>query len=72
MAYGCLLHYLGDIATQMGVPLLWPFWKYRFGQNIGFKTDGPVERKVITPMLTISIVLMSIYLFPWKELIPDL
>ncbi|WP_061783609.1 metal-dependent hydrolase [Thermobifida fusca] len=71
-AYGCLLHYLGDIATQMGVPLLWPFWKYRFGQNIGFKTDGPVERKVITPMLTISIVLMSIYLFPWKELIPDL
>src|SRR5690606_22095140 len=72
VCYGCLLHFLGDMATQMGVPLLWPLWKYRFGQNVGFKTDGPVERKVITPMLTLAIVLMSVYLFPWKDLLPEL
>lgn len=69
VGFGCLLHFAGDMATSMGVPLLWPVWKYRFGQNFGFKTDGPVERKVITPTLTIAIVLLSVYLFPWKEML---
>ncbi|GAB3205456.1 metal-dependent hydrolase [Marinactinospora thermotolerans] len=71
VAFGCLLHFAGDMATEMGVPLLWPASKYRFGKNMGFKTDGPIERKVITPLLTIAIVLYSIYLFPWAEMLPE-
>ncbi|MDA8368558.1 MAG: metal-dependent hydrolase [Nocardiopsaceae bacterium] len=71
VAFGCLLHFIGDMATQMGVPLLWPVSKYRFGQNIGFTTDGKVERNVVTPVLTIAIILYSFYLFPWPELLPE-
>ncbi|MFC4561618.1 metal-dependent hydrolase [Nocardiopsis mangrovi] len=71
VAFGCLLHFIGDMVTEMGVPLLWPFWKYRFGQNMGFKTDSKIERKVVTPLLTIGIILYSVYLFPWPELIPE-
>ncbi|MBV2362336.1 metal-dependent hydrolase [Streptomonospora nanhaiensis] len=71
VAFGCLLHFIGDMATEMGVPLLWPFWKYRFGQNIGFTTDGKVERLIVTPALTVAIVLLTFYLFPWPELLPE-
>ncbi|MFD0773617.1 metal-dependent hydrolase [Streptomonospora algeriensis] len=70
VAFGCLLHFAGDMATELGVPLLWPVSKYRVGQNIGFTTDGKVERNVVTPALTIAIVLLSFYLFPWPELLP--
>ncbi|GAA3734933.1 membrane-bound metal-dependent hydrolase YbcI (DUF457 family) [Spinactinospora alkalitolerans] len=71
VAFGCLLHFAGDMATEMGVPLLWPVSKYRVGQNIGFKTDGKIERNVVTPMLTIAIILLSVYLFPWREILPE-
>ncbi|RNL82096.1 metal-dependent hydrolase [Halostreptopolyspora alba] len=71
VAFGCLLHFVGDIATRMGVPLLWPVAGYRFGQNVGFDTDGSVERHVVTPILTIGLVLYSVYLFPWPELLPN-
>lgn len=71
VGFGCLLHFVGDMATEMGVPLLWPATKYRFGQNIGFTTDGKVERNLVTPALTISILLLSFYLFPWPELLPQ-
>ncbi|MDA2807911.1 metal-dependent hydrolase [Nocardiopsis suaedae] len=70
VALGCLLHFAGDIATHMGVPLLWPFTGYRVGQNVGFKTDGKVERNVVTPALTIAVVLYGFYLFDWPELLP--
>jgi len=71
VAFGCLLHFVGDMATHMGVPLLWPFTGYRVGQNVGFKTDGKIERNVVTPALTIAIVIYSFYLFDWPELLPE-
>lgn len=71
VAFGCLLHFLGDVATDMGVPLLWPVTGYRFGQGIGFTTDGAVERRIVTPVLTTAIVLYAFYLFPWPELLPE-
>ncbi|GLU46166.1 metal-dependent hydrolase [Nocardiopsis ansamitocini] len=72
VAFGCILHFIGDMLTEAGVPLFWPVWKYRFGLKfMGFKTDGKVERNVITPVLTLAIVLLSVYLFPWLELMPD-
>ncbi len=69
-AFGCLLHFVGDMATRMGVPLLWPAWGHRFGQAVGFETDGSVERHVVTPLLTFGTVLFSVYLFPWPDLLP--
>lgn len=70
VAFGCLLHFIGDMATDMGVPLLWPVSGYRVGQNIGFTTDGKIERNLVTPALTIGIVLYAVYLFPWPDLLP--
>ncbi|MFC7330700.1 metal-dependent hydrolase [Marinactinospora rubrisoli] len=71
VAFGCILHFVGDCATSMGCPLLWPFLKYRFASPMAFETDGKVERNVITPLLTIAIILFSIYLFPWRDLLPE-
>ncbi|GAA3735743.1 metal-dependent hydrolase [Salinactinospora qingdaonensis] len=70
VAFGCLLHFVGDMATHMGVPLFWPISKYRVGQNIGFETDGKIERTVVTPLLSIGVILFSIYLFPWQDILP--
>ncbi|WP_304453968.1 metal-dependent hydrolase [Nocardiopsis sp. YSL2] len=71
VAFGVVLHFFGDMITKMGVPMFWPFWKKRIGQNKGFKTDGPVEQKVVTPLLTIGVVLFSVYLFDWSTLLPE-
>src|SRR5699024_6034044 len=62
---------LGDMVTKMGVPIFWPFYKKRIGQGRGFATDGPVEQKVITPLLTVGVVIGSIYLFDWPALLPE-
>ncbi|WP_106585783.1 metal-dependent hydrolase [Murinocardiopsis flavida] len=70
VAFGCLLHFVGDCITDMGCPLIWPISKYRIGSPISFKADGVVERKVVTPLLSIAIVLLSVYLFPWQEMLP--
>jgi membrane-bound metal-dependent hydrolase YbcI (DUF457 family) len=70
VAVGCLLHFVGDMLTHMGCPLLWPVSGYRVGQNLGFSTDGRVERFLVTPGLTIAVILFSVYLFPWTELLP--
>ncbi|MDS1269553.1 metal-dependent hydrolase [Lipingzhangella sp. LS1_29] len=70
VAFGCLLHFLGDILTHMGCPLFWPINTYRVGNNIGFSTNGTVEQYLVTPLLTIAVILYSIYLFPWPDLLP--
>lgn len=69
--FGCLLHFVGDMITHMGVPLFWPFWSYRIGGGYGFKADGKVERNIVTPALTIAIVIYSFYLFDWPALLPE-
>ncbi|MFV2194610.1 metal-dependent hydrolase [Nocardiopsis sp. LOL_012] len=69
VAFGCILHFIGDMITKMGVPLFWPFWKKKIGQNMGFVTDGPVEKKFITPLLTTGVIVYSIYLFDWPALL---
>ena len=71
VAFGIILHFFGDMVTKMGVPIFWPFYKKRIGQGRGFATDGPVEQKVITPLLTVGVVIGSIYLFDWPALLPE-
>lgn len=71
VALGVILHFFGDMVTKMGVPIFWPFIKKRIGQGHGFATDGPVEQKVVTPLLTIGVVIGSVYLFDWPALLPE-
>lgn len=71
VALGCLLHFVGDMLTHMGCPLFWPVSTFRMGQSFGFTTNGKVERLLVTPVLTIAVVLYSIYLFPWPQLLDD-
>ncbi|MBR8740664.1 metal-dependent hydrolase [Nocardiopsis sp. MG754419] len=71
VAFGVILHFFGDMVTKMGVPVFWPFWKKRIGQGRGFATDGPVEKKVVTPLLTVGIIVGSIYLFDWPTILPQ-
>jgi membrane-bound metal-dependent hydrolase YbcI (DUF457 family) len=71
VAFGVVLHFFGDMITKMGVPMFWPFWKKRIGQDKGFKTNGPVEQKVVTPLLTIGVVILCVYLFDWPTLLPE-
>ena len=70
VAFGVILHFFGDMVTKMGVPMFWPFWKKRIGQGQGFATDGPVEKKVVTPLLTVGVIVGAIYLFDWPTLLP--
>ncbi|OLT27492.1 hydrolase [Nocardiopsis sp. CNR-923] len=70
VAFGCVLHFVGDMITKMGVPLFWPISKKKIGQGQGFVTDGPVEKKVVTPLLTVGVIVYSVYLFDWPELLP--
>lgn len=70
VAFGCVLHFLGDMLTRMGCPLFWPVGTKRIGENFGIRTDGKAERYLITPGLTIAVILYSVYLFPWVELLP--
>lgn len=71
VAFGCVLHFLGDILTHMGCPLFWPFITHRVGSNFGFSTNGTVEKYLVTPVLSIALILYSIYLFPWTDLLPE-
>ncbi|ADH66076.1 MULTISPECIES: metal-dependent hydrolase [Nocardiopsis] len=71
VAFGVVLHFFGDMITKMGVPIFWPFFKKRFGQGKGFVTDGPVEQKFVTPLLTIGVIVGTIYLFDWPALLPE-
>lgn len=71
VAFGVILHFFGDMVTKMGVPIFWPLYRKHIGQGKGFATDGPFEKKVVTPLLTVGVVIGSVYLFDWPEILPD-
>lgn len=51
---GCAVHVLGDVVTKEGCPLFWPFSRKRVKLAL-FKTNGVVERWVVTPLVLASI-----------------
>ena len=55
---GCLAHVVGDCLTPEGCPVVWPI-PNRLGIPLVPRTDGKVELMVVTPMLTIAIVLLA-------------
>lgn len=56
---GCLMHVTGDCCTPRGCPVFWPA-PWRIGVAIIPRTNGKVERYVITPLLTVGAVILII------------
>jgi membrane-bound metal-dependent hydrolase YbcI (DUF457 family) len=59
VALGCVAHLIGDCLTPQGCPVLWPV-QTRFQAGILKRTGGTGERWVITPILTVAIVILAI------------
>ncbi|PRX97145.1 metal-dependent hydrolase [Allonocardiopsis opalescens] len=68
---GILMHFLGDAVTHMGIPLFWPL-KTRSEFPFGFKTDGKVERFVVTPLLIVTILVLGYLQLPILPDVPGL
>ena len=59
---GCVAHLMGDMATDSGVPLLWPVKAYRFKwfpEPVAFTTGTFPERAIVTPILMILLGLLA-------------
>jgi membrane-bound metal-dependent hydrolase YbcI (DUF457 family) len=56
---GCFMHMFTDCLTPEGCPVFWP-WKRRFEIPIVPRTNGVVEKWVVTPILTLGVVVLTI------------
>lgn len=57
VAGGCLVHLLGDLPTDRGLPVLWPLpGRVRFPKALTFKVGGRFERKGLFPGLVVALV----------------
>jgi membrane-bound metal-dependent hydrolase YbcI (DUF457 family) len=56
---GCLAHVAGDCLTPRGCPVFWPF-QWRIGVPLVPRTNGTVERWVVTPFLTLVVVVLVV------------
>jgi membrane-bound metal-dependent hydrolase YbcI (DUF457 family) len=65
---GCLAHLAGDVCTEQGVMIAWPFTRHRF--RVGtIDTGKRVELLVVAPALTVMLALVVIYrLGYWPQL----
>lgn len=59
VALGCLSHVVTDCLTPEGCPVAWPL-QYRLGLPVVPRTDGTVEKWVVSPLLTLSIVVLAV------------
>ncbi|MDX6743253.1 metal-dependent hydrolase [Actinocorallia sp. A-T 12471] len=59
VALGCLVHVAGDCCTPQGCPVLWPI-PWRFGVPLVPRTDGKVERWIVTPLLTLGVAVLAV------------
>ncbi len=59
VALGCLAHLAGDCCTPRGCPLLWPV-PWRMGVALIPRTNGKAEKWVITPLLTLGVVILAV------------
>lgn len=56
---GCLSHIVTDSITPQGCPVLWPA-PWRLEIPLAGRTNGMVEKWVLTPLLTLGIVVLGI------------
>jgi membrane-bound metal-dependent hydrolase YbcI (DUF457 family) len=58
LGIGAATHIAGDLLTREGCPLMWPLSRYRFGV-LWLRTDGPVERWILWPVLFIAVIWLA-------------
>jgi membrane-bound metal-dependent hydrolase YbcI (DUF457 family) len=56
---GCLSHMITDCLTPKGCPVFWPVQKH-FEIPIVQRTDGVMEKWVVTPILTLGMVVLAV------------
>jgi membrane-bound metal-dependent hydrolase YbcI (DUF457 family) len=59
VALGCLAHVVGDCLTPEGCPVFWPI-PQRLGVPVVPRTNGHVERWVLTPVLTLGVIVLAV------------
>jgi membrane-bound metal-dependent hydrolase YbcI (DUF457 family) len=59
VALGCVAHVAGDCLTPEGCPVFWPL-QWRMGIPLVPRTDGNVEKWVVTPILTLGGIVLAI------------
>jgi membrane-bound metal-dependent hydrolase YbcI (DUF457 family) len=62
---GCLTHIAGDMLTESGCPLLYPFSQHRFHllpRPLAFETGTRPELLLVDPMLTGTLVVLATWL----------
>ncbi|WP_198653172.1 metal-dependent hydrolase [Actinocorallia populi] len=59
VALGCLMHLAGDCCTPRGCPVLWPA-PWRLAVPLVPRTNGRMEKWVITPVLTLGVVILAV------------
>lgn len=59
VALGCVTHVVGDCLTPDGCPVFWPA-QWRIKVPIIAKTDGVLERWILTPLLTLGVVILAV------------
>jgi membrane-bound metal-dependent hydrolase YbcI (DUF457 family) len=72
-ALGCGTHIAGDMLTDSGAPLLWPFADYRFKwwpEPFAFTTGTRPETAIIVPVLTIGLLFLAWHAVALPPVIP--
>ena len=59
VALGCVAHVAGDCLTPEGCPVFWPI-QWRMGIPLVPRTDGNVEKWLVTPILTLGGIILAI------------
>jgi membrane-bound metal-dependent hydrolase YbcI (DUF457 family) len=59
VALGCVAHVVGDCLTPQGCPVFWPA-PWRIGVPLVPRTNGTVERWVVTPVITVIILILAV------------
>jgi membrane-bound metal-dependent hydrolase YbcI (DUF457 family) len=72
-ALGCATHIAGDMLTDSGAPLLWPFSDYRFKwwpEPFAFTTGTRPETVIIVPALTAGLFFLAWHAVVLPPVIP--
>lgn len=74
---GCVTHCLGDGITKEGIPFLAPlvtikgkrWWEFTLPSLVRIRADGPFEKVVLLPALTVATVVLAVLAVPGAETI---
>lgn len=76
---GCVTHCIGDGITREGIPFLAPlvtvngkrWWEFTLPSLLRIRADGPFEKVVLLPALTIATVMLAVLAIPGVEPVAD-